>query len=486
MKRPPSALLISPPVYDVQYWANWSMPYGLLRVASWLQGKGYMLKLIDCMEANKQRTVPKQMRCVRKLCSADESFTPDKWTDYELQPDEKIEYVFGMPLKELRKRLEAIKARARYVRESLFDEVAFPEPDEIWISSIMTYWWESTRDVIEVCRQVFPKVVFRVGGIYPTLIPGHAMQNLELNDPLHLMGRELDPLNAKQKKRDIVVSATIPDANPLPLAIELYDKDGAGDDEDGERLPDYLIMTTSRGCPFKCSYCSANVLNEGRKIWVREYEVAYDEIKRRFEQGIREFCFYEDNLLLGRENFKELCRLIRDDRDLKGIELHAPEGIEVRLLHEDTVQLMRDAGFKLRCQDINCFILFGLPDEELQAVYDTITFSSSRVGSLIPMLFTPVPSTPLFDQYRPYIEDKGFDLHHLNGKLLPFLDYNRRRYKALSVHDYNSIEGLMWRLNAKVRNASFNLGGHGRVARAFREVYNGMPRQLAGRSTCGG
>ena len=515
MKRPPSALLISPPVYDVQYWANWSMPYGLLRVASWLQGKGYMLKLIDCMEANKRRTASRQKRCIRKLCSADEPFIPDKWTDYVTQPDEKIEYVFGMSLKEFRKRLESIKTRARYARESLFDEVAFPEPDEIWISSIMTYWWESTRDVIEVCRQVFPKAVFRVGGIYPTLIPEHAIKNLGLNDPLHLMGRELDPLDAKQKKRDIVVSATIPDANPLPLAIELYDKDGAGDDEDGtesERSPDYLIMTTSRGCPFKCSYCSANILNEGRKIWVREYEVAYNEIKRRFEQGIREFCFYEDNLLLGRDNFKQLCRLIRDDRDLKGIELHAPEGIEVRLLHEDTVQLMRDAGFKklylpletvnanmakswqrthtnmdkffyalnnaekagfkLRCQDINCFILFGLPDEDLQAVYDTITFASSRVGSVIPMLFTPVPSTPLFEQYRPYIEDKGFDLHHLNGKLIPFLDFNRRRYKSLSVHDYNTIEGFMWRLNAKVRNSSFNIGGDGRVARAFREVYN--------------
>ena len=76
MKRPPSALLISPPVYDVQYWANWSMPYGLLRVASWLQGKGYMLKLIDCMEANKRRTVSKQKRCVRKLCSADKPVFP--------------------------------------------------------------------------------------------------------------------------------------------------------------------------------------------------------------------------------------------------------------------------------------------------------------------------------------------------------------------------------------------------------------------------
>ena len=100
------------------------MPYGLLRVASWLQGKGYMLKLIDCMEANKRRTVSKQKRCVRKLCSADKPVFPDKWTDYVPQPDEKIEYVFGMPITELRKRLEAIKARAKYARESLFDEVA--------------------------------------------------------------------------------------------------------------------------------------------------------------------------------------------------------------------------------------------------------------------------------------------------------------------------------------------------------------------------
>ncbi len=308
-----------------------------------------------------------------------------------------------------------------------------------------------------------------------------------------------------------MVSATIPDANPLPLDLDLYLKDGAGDDEPSGCLPEYTIMTTSRGCPFKCAYCSANILNEGRKIWVRDFELAYAEIKNRFAQGIREFCFYEDNLLLGRDNFKELLTLIRDDRDLDGIELHAPEGIEVRLLHEDTVQLMRDAGFKklylpletvnanmaktwqrthtnmdkffygldnaikagfkLRCQDINCFILFGLPDEDLQAVYDTITFASSRVGSVIPMLFTPVPSTPLFEQYRPYIEDMGFDLHHLNGKLLPFLQYNRRKYPELRPSDYASVEALMWRLNAKVRNASFNMGDSTRVAKAFRQVY---------------
>jgi radical SAM superfamily enzyme YgiQ (UPF0313 family) len=489
------------------------LPYGLLRVATWLRSKGFLLKLIDCLEANNEkRTVAKKMRKVRKLCSTEE-YVPSRWAGFRPAEDEKIEYCFGLPPEELRKRLKAILAKARDARQSLFEINVFPEPDEIWISSIMTYWWESTRDVIRVCREVFPKAVIRVGGIYPTLAPEHAIAKLGLREPLHLQGRELDPLCSDQQRRDIIVSATIPEANPLSLDLSLYREDGTGEPENGGDWPKYTILTTSRGCPFTCAYCAANVLNEGRKVWVREFGDAYDEVKYWFDKGIREFCFYEDNLLLGKSNFIELIRRIADDRDLDGIELHAPEGIEVRLLHPHVVQLMRRAGFKklylpletvnvnmqkkwarthtnmdkffyalenavaagykLHCQDINCFVLFGLPDEDLQAVYDTLVFASSRVGSVIPMLFTPVPSTPMFEMYRDYIEEKGFDFHHLNGKLLPFLDYNRRKYKGLSARDYFALEGLMWRINAKVRSESFNLGAGGRVSQAFREVFAG-------------
>jgi hypothetical protein len=74
-------------------------------------------------------------------------------------------------------------------------------------------------------------------------------------------------------------------------------------------------------------------------------------------------------------------------------------------------------------------------EEDLQAVYDTVVFASSRVGSVIPMLFTPVPNTPLYDGYKSYIDDQGFDLHHLNGKLMPFLAYNKRSYRDLSAVD---------------------------------------------------
>src|SRR2546425_8672515 len=52
------ALLINPPVYDTQYWAEWSQPYGLLRVAALLRKHNYRkLWLYDFMEANEERKV---------------------------------------------------------------------------------------------------------------------------------------------------------------------------------------------------------------------------------------------------------------------------------------------------------------------------------------------------------------------------------------------------------------------------------------------
>ncbi|MBI2940195.1 MAG: hypothetical protein HYY04_07110, partial [Chloroflexi bacterium] len=128
--------------------------------------------------------------------------------------------------------------------------------------------------------------------------------------------------------------------------------------------------------------------------------------------------------------------------------------------------------FRVGAQELNAFVIFGLPDEDLQAVVNTALYASHRVGSVVPMLFTPVPGSTLFEQHRTYLtQERGWDLHQLNGKLLPFLEYNRRCYPDLRGSDYLELEALMMHLNSsKVYQQRFDLPGTSQIARAFRET----------------
>src|SRR5258708_25687414 len=56
------ALLINPPVYDAQYWARWSQPAGLLRIATLLKERGYAIDFVDCMETDSRGLVKKTTR----------------------------------------------------------------------------------------------------------------------------------------------------------------------------------------------------------------------------------------------------------------------------------------------------------------------------------------------------------------------------------------------------------------------------------------
>lgn len=93
-------------------------------------------------------------------------------------------------------------------------------------------------------------------------------------------------------------------------------------------------------------------------------------------------------------------------------------------------------------------------------------FVSEIVGSIIPMLFTPVPSTLIYQRYLPYFKERGWDvnLHRLNGKLFPFLEMNEG-----AINDYLDAQRFMFMLNAQYRSKSFNLFGNSRVSKAFLE-----------------
>lgn len=462
-RRKRRALLINPPVYDAQYWARWSQPAGLLRVATLLKQKGYQVDLVDCMATDARGMVPKHRYKIGetpKIVRRDNISKPI--------------YHFGLTLPELEQRMLAVN-----------------KPDEIWITSIMTYWWQSTRDVVALAKRLFPKATVLVGGIYPTLAPEHALEHLGA---------------------DIIFKGEIREASQLPTDLSLY-----------QTPPSYAILATSRGCPWDCVYCAARTLNGGAKVRVRTTADILDEIRYKYEHlGIRRFGFYEDNALINREHFIDVMEAIIASG--LPLELYAPEGFETRLLDEELLRLMRKAGFdkvhlpletvrsdinrqwnrrhantesfehaleaairagfKPRTQEINAFVLFGLPDERLEDVIDSTLYAHHEVGSVIPMLFSPVPGTQVFRTHRQYLlEEMGWGFEDLNGKFLPFLEYNQRNNPDLRASDYLELEGFMSILNeGRILSRAVDLCDETPASKAFRSALADVKKQKASRN----
>ena len=108
----------------------------------------------------------------------------------------------------------------------------------------------------------------------------------------------------------------------------------------------------------------------------------------------------------------------------------------------------------------------------MEDVINTTLYAHHMVGSVIPMLFSPVPGTHVFRKHREYLLDEmNWDFQNLNGKLLPFLEYNQRSNPALRASDYLELEGLMSILNkGKVLSRAVDICGDTTVGRSFRKT----------------
>lgn len=490
-----TALLINPPVYDTQYWAEWSQPYGLLRIAALLKKYRYgHIDFFDFMEASpvsgdlsdgESRRIVSRHRIHCDVSYADHEGPVYKARPYMIEKNgetlELYKYHFGKPWSQFERWVKA-KGLAKH------------PPHEIYVSSVMSYWWESTRDLIARLRQLMgnkPKII--IGGIYPSIAPEHA---------------------ARYTGADVVVAGEVCEANDLWTDLSVYRK-----------RPSYAIITPSRGCPYNCHYCAAKVINGGiRQVRFRPVDDIFAEMTHKYEQyGICDFAFYADFLLLRyQENLIPLLKKIVNAK--VPWRLYAPEGLDTRFLSQSQelcdllkashfqkiylpvenvddeilVSLNRKhvklrhviaaaenigrAGFRMRHQGVSGYCLYGLPGERVTNVVQTALFVSDSIGSIIPMLFAPVPSTEMFERYHDYFRARGLcasdgsirDLHLLNGKLFPFIHMNDG-----SISDYMDLQRMMFMLNESYRSKSFSVFGDGAVADAFRQTITEFQIQRA-------
>ena len=130
------------------------------------------------------------------------------------------------------------------------------------------------------------------------------------------------------------------DINDLPLA-DLSDL--PTDRYLFEKKP-ICFLTTSRGCPHKCSFCSVRI-TFGEKFRRRSPEDVLAEIKKRYTEGYRVFDFEDDNLSFNREDFKALLNRLIKEFPQGDLRLVAMNGISHISLDSEILGLMKKAGF---------------------------------------------------------------------------------------------------------------------------------------------
>lgn len=216
-------------------------------------------------------------------------------------------YGCGKFAKKMAQKPEAVKEVARpYYRYGVPAEEFLkigPKPDAVFVSSGMTYWYLGVKEVIGLARRRWGDVPITLGGIYASLCREHAIKNSGADYVAN--GEKIDEYPAW----DLVSSTEV------------------------------MVIQTSYGCPFNCSYCGVKKLCEG--FFQRSPIDVADEIEYyigRFSP--KDIAFYDDALLV---NVKPLLNEIIS----RGINcrFHTPNGVHARFIDKEIAWLMKKAGF---------------------------------------------------------------------------------------------------------------------------------------------
>jgi len=201
-------------------------------------------------------------------------------------------------------------------------------------------------------------------------------------------------------------------------------------------------LVSSRGCPFRCSFCSISSFYGG-KYRQRPVETVISELEEFVSWGYKDFWFHDDNLTADIRWVNEFCRQL-EERRLKirwncmsrvdviykhpelfarmaacgcslitiGLESGVPEVLEKMHKQIDSTQVKKavDTLNRLRISHV-WYMILGSGDEFDHPRYirqNIRFFRSLPLGIVVISLLTPFPGTEVFDR----LQKEGRLLHY--------------------------------------------------------------------------
>ena len=245
----------------------------------------------------------------------------------------------------------------------LNEAVAEFKPDVVGISIISYFAFGEVRNLLRKLRgQTKSKII--VGGTSPSMFPERMLSENDEIDYLvfgegektlaELLGvlsqgsgrfSGIKGLAYRDGSRVIVNGKRplIGDLDSLPMLnfdlVDLVAKSGF------LYYKDTYIMTTSRGCPYNCSFCLSNILC-GRNWKYFSAQRVVDEIENAYHKyNLRRISFQDDNFVMRPQRVIEICRMIRQ-RGLN-IKLWLDGGIRADRLTEESFRELCASGLEL-------------------------------------------------------------------------------------------------------------------------------------------
>jgi len=481
-KPPRTLLLINPWITDFAAFDLWSKPLGLLYLAGILRKNGHPVRLIDCMDRNDpllRASNPKEPKVKR----------------YGIGPFHKEEIPKPAPLKNIPRRYSRYGIPEAHFRTHLSEG---EKPALVLVTSMMTYWYPGVFRAIELVRAKWPDVPVLLGGVYATLCQTHA--RIDSGADFVLPGSDVRPLLKRIDDLLGTRSEWIPECFrdfPSP-AWDLYPK------------LDYAVLLTSRGCPYRCTFCASHRLFHGFET--RDPEACAQEVVDLYRhRRIRDFAFYDDALLLDAEQHILPMSDALISRQLP-LRLHAPNGLHAKAITPELAERLRQAGFRtvrlsfessdLRRQremgakitneglaaavenlkragyqgkELEAYVLMGLPGQALEEVISSVLFVTQCGIKTKLARFSPIPGTREWDRA---VEMYGFDpqadplLH--NNSVHPFVSKN------LTEADLGNMALWTQCINQELDLGVNGMDGSG-VSKGMRETFRKNGRDEASR-----
>lgn len=206
--------------------------------------------------------------------------------------------------------------------EVLKEAIARSSPDIIGFSVFTgNYIW--ALKWASICKEIFPLVPIVFGGIHPTSLPEEVIQHRSVDVVVIGEGEEameeiLSSVNRDRIPPDIrntvvKVNGTI-SKNPIRPYIRDLDAYPYLDKQlFYDKIPDLeecYLTVTSRGCPFRCTYCANNIFHnvydfEKNHIRRRSVDNVIGELKRVKVRGRAKKIFFGDDVFIFNKKWLE-------------------------------------------------------------------------------------------------------------------------------------------------------------------------------------